>query len=495
MEYMRRMSPRREWMWVGLLALAWALGPLLPALLRGEIPGQPWTDLYPSVWGMAVLAEAWPALPTHTDWLGAPAGIGFWYSSPLHGWLGAPLTRLAGAPTAYTATLVAARAATVMVAFGCFRTGLGFSGALGAAFAYGASPFFHGYAVEGIVEGTDGWTLPLWVWALRRERPGLAGLAFGLVLWSSWYLGMVACALAAAWGFFRRSAWVSAAIGLLVAAPALYAFLGAFDAAPLDPALRRAMGAPLGWRRPGFTAGVQPFALNTWLGLSLPTLALLSARRAPLLALGALGTAILSTGWGPWWELPPLAMVRFPYRWHAGSLLLLAALAGLSLDRWPRLWWLPWLEGFCLSPIEPILPGAPRAQPAIYDRVSGPLLLELPGPVAMPPGELNPSRPRARHWLYGQLAHGAASPWVPDFNGVNPAGEAPWLRGFRSWDRLAEGPPEVPDLAAARAAGVSQLLLHRDELRQLPALEQALRAGGAVELAREGKLVLWGLGG
>ena len=60
----------------------------------------------------------------------------------------------------------------------CFSRPLRHCYVLMAARAWGLAParhhcsaiyivlFFHGYAVEGIVEGTDGWTLALWAWAL-----------------------------------------------------------------------------------------------------------------------------------------------------------------------------------------------------------------------------------------------------------------------------------------------------------------------------------------
>jgi hypothetical protein len=150
------------------VAVAWAVGPALPALAHGELIGQPYTDLYPAVWALGVVAQAWPALPTHTDWLGAPGGMGFYAASPIHGWLGAPLYWLGGPAFAYDLGVVAARAATILAAYGCYRARprdrrlhpdhvpLGLTGALAAAMIYGASPFFQGYSVEGILEGVDG---------------------------------------------------------------------------------------------------------------------------------------------------------------------------------------------------------------------------------------------------------------------------------------------------------------------------------------------------
>jgi hypothetical protein len=479
-------------------AAAWALLPALPALLRGELIGSPYTDLYPSVWGLAWFAQQQPGFPTFTTALGAPAGMPFYFSSPLHGWVGTPAFWLGGAAFAYNLTLLAARFATVAVSFGCFRaSGLGVRGAIAAAAVYGASPFFHGYAVEGIVEGTDGWTLPLWAWiVLRRERAG-AVAAFALVVISSWYLGMAACLIALGWGLRQRLAWVSMAGGLVLASPFLYSFVGGFSAAaPLPDAIRAAMGAPLDLVAPGILPGLNPFALNTWVGVSTLVLAGIGARTRPGLAIGAIACAVLSLGRGPWYDLPVLEAVRFPYRWHAGTLFCLAPLVGLAVDRLGRAWLalLPLAEGLLLSRVEPVLPSSPAQVPPIYDAVDADVLLEVPGPVGMPPGEINRSRPRARYLLYYQAQHGAVSPWAPDFNGVAATLPAPWLATFSSWDPLLKAERVAPDLVGARGAGVSQVMVHRDELGgNADAFEHALTEAGAVEQAREDQTVLFRL--
>lgn len=485
--------------WVLLLAVAWAVLPLLPALLRGEIPGAPWTDLYPSVWGLGWFAAHQPGLPTFAPELAAPTGMPFYYSSPLHGWAGAPLVAWSGAAAAYVVTLVAARAATVLAAWGALRAlGLGGAGALGGALVYGASPYFHGYAVEGIVEGTDGWALALWVWAVARDRRVAAAAALALAVASSWYLGMVTCTLAAGWGLTRRTAWWSLA-GLVLAAPLVWRFVSvASGVEPLDAAVRAAMGARLGWAPPGVGAGVNPFALTTWVGGVAPLLALvgLAAPQHRGWALAVAGCGALSLGVGPWYDWPVLEQVRFPYRWHAGTLWGLAVLAGAGVDRLGRRWLalLPPIEGLLLSPIEPVLPGAPATVPAIYDEVRGPILLEVPGPLALPPGEVNLSRPRARYLLHHQLHHGAATPWAPDFNGLAAAPEAPWLDSFRAWDPLAGRDPLPPEVDAAAAAGVTQVMVHRDELRaRAEAFEAALAAAGARRVHEDGQRSLWAL--
>lgn len=480
-----------------MLGLAWAVGPLLPPILAGNIPGTPWTDLYPSVWGLAGFARAQPGFPTFTTALAAPAGMPFYFSSPLHGWAAWPAISLFGPVVAYTVTLCAARLATVLCAFGALRAlGLGGSGALTGAVVYGASPFFHGYAVEGIVEGTDGWALAWWAWMVARDRRGWATLALATTILSSWYLGMVACAGAAAWGLGRRTAWWSL-LGLVLTAPMLVGFLGAAGgASPLEDDVRRAMGAPLGWKLPGSQPGTNPFALTAWVGAITPILALFAVPRRPGWAVAVLVCAGLSLGMGPIYDLPVFASVRFPYRWHAGTLLGLAVLAGTTVDALRARWVAPAIlaEGLLLSPVEPIVPGAPAEVPAIYDAVTGPLLLEVPGPVALPPGKVNPSRPRARYLLYYQLHHGASSPWAPDFNGIGGTKNAPWLATFSAWDPILDGDDVPPDVAGARASGVTQVMVHRDELRgRATAFEAALLAAGAEQTGEEGPLALYRL--
>ncbi len=477
---------------VVLVAVLWAILPLLPALLRGELPGSPYTDLYPSVWGLDVFTSGLPGLVTHTTRMGAPGGIGFYYSSPLHGLLGWPVHALAGPDAAYVATLVVARAATVWFCWE-WLVDLGRPPipALAGALLFGASPFFHGYAAEGIVEGTDGWALALWAWMVSARRPVAAAFALGLCILASWYLGMVACALAALAALRLPTARWSL-LGFLVAPVAFSAFHGAFGGnAPLDDTLRAAMGAPFGFATPWFLGGT-PFALNTFVGVSAVVIGVLARHRSPVFVAGALLCLVLSTGRGPWWHLPVLEMVRFPYRWHAGTLLCLAALVSAMEVR--AVWlFLPWLEGLLLGPIHPVVPGAPRELPTVYEAVTPTVLLELPGPLALPPGVPNPSRPRARWFLYAQLQTGAASPWTLDFNGIAHDGDAVWLDSFRSWDRALGVEPIAPDLVGARDAGVHQAMVHRDLYgpERAARLEAALVAGGAFLAEEDGERALY----
>ena len=262
------------------------------------------------------------------------------------------------------------------------------------------------------------------------------------------------------------------------------------------------MGAPIRVPTPGLQAGVQPFALTAYVGWVLGGAALLAARDHRWLAGAVLIPAVLSLGTGPWYELPVLDALRFPYRWHAATLALLALLAGRTADRWGWGWLLgPMIvvEGVLLSPVEPFLPGASATVPALYASVEGPVL-EVPGPVTLPPGVINPSRLRSRALLYFQTAHRQPSPWVPDFNSVGVEGDTALVDPFRSWDRLEirhngrTEPAGLPPgtLEALQDAGVRHVVLDRKELGEARTrrLEQALEARGAVPSAADDRRVL-----
>jgi len=500
----RQAAPRRLTAWLVLLTLCQALLPAVPAVLRGELLGQPFTDLYPSIWGLWAFAHAPGTLPTHTFWLGAPDGMGFYYSSPLHGWLARGMLPLLSLPATWNLLVVGSRVATVALSWAAARAwGLRPVGAATGVVIFACSPFFSGYAVEGIVEGTDGWTLALWALAVGARRPVLSIVAMALTILSSWYLGAAALLLAVLVAPWRRTALWSL-LGLLPAAPFIAAFTSAFPgAAPLDATVRAAMGAPLSLRPPGILPGANPFALTTWVGLVVPLLLLLGRSR---LALLALLPALLSLGRGPWYDLPVLELLRFPYRWHAATLAILALAAGRVADGWQhrgRRWvaWLPPLllaEATLLSPIEPVIPGAPADHPAILAEVDSPVL-DIPGPVAMPAGQINRSRPRARYLLWDQVVHQQPSPWVPDFNGVGVVAERPALDAIAGWDRLvSDDAPDAVDPATLqwlRTAGVGQIMVHRRELGQerSEALARALAAAGLTLQATEGDRQLWRL--
>ncbi len=477
---------RLGWALVGLLALLWGVGLALPALLQGQLIGHPYTDLYPSVWGLQWFVSHQPSIPTVASELAWPDGMGFYYSSPLHGWVAWPLLALGTPlPWAYNLTLLAARVAGPLLAFAWLRAeNAKPAGAVAGAVLFGCAPMFHGYAVEGIVEGTDAWTLALWGLLVARRRFVPSLLAFALVVASSWYLGLAGLLVALVRAREHRVVSISALGGLLLAAPLWYLFSTAFpEAAPLPLDVRAAMGTSMQVPSPGVQPGLQPFAATGYLGWIALVLFLMGARWKPWLAGGAAGCWLLALGVGPWYELPGLEMVRFPYRLVAASLFLGAPVVALVVGR-HRWGWaaapLILVEFLLLSPVEPLLPSAPVELPGAYAEVESKVLLEVPGPVAMPPGEINRSRPRARYLLYHQAFHGAASPWAPDFNGVANGEQAPWLASWRALDPL-ENPaePAAPDVSALESQDISQVMLHPKELgTRVDLARAALEAAG-----------------
>lgn len=484
-----RLSLSHGWWAAAALALIWGVGPALPALLQGQLIGQPYTDLYPSVWGMWAFSQSGAFLPEYTQQLAAPEGMPFYYSSPLHGWFAAPLMSWLGVPSTWNLGVILARIATVLCAFGAARAwGLRPAGALIAAAAFGCSPFFQGYAVEGIVEGLDGWTLALFLWATRAKRDALAVLAFGLCLLSSWYLGAVVCLMAAMLG---PRAWAQGVGGLLIALPGLVAFTSFTpDLAPLSPEIRAAMGTDISMWTPGLAEGLNPFAKTSWLGFVLPLCALLAVRERPWWAAAGLVFFVLSFGVGPWFSVPPFSAIRFPYRFHAGTLVVLGGLAGLVAQRWRFGAWLApviVLEGLLLSPIEAILPGSPAELDTAYAELQGQALLDLPGPIAVPPGEINRSRARARWFLYQQVGHGMGTPWAPDFNNVGVATQDD-LDSLRALDPLSKQP--VP-LALVIPETVDWIVLHPQELHHRSSEAERLLQEAGWHRVRGGERELW----
>jgi hypothetical protein len=422
--------------------------------------------------------------------------MGYAYSSPIKGWLAVVLIPIFGLTNAWNLLVIAARAATVLCAYGAARAwALPPRGALAAAAVFGCSPFFHGYAVEGIAEGTDGWTLALWLWALGRRRFRLAAIPFALTIVSSWYLGMVACLLAAmALLKDRRVAW--SALGFVLAAPALVQFFSAFSGGePLNATIRAAMGAHLVIPNPGIGPGTNPFAMNAYVGFTVMAAALASRTRW---VLAAAIPAFLSLGIGPIYDLPIAEMVRFPYRWHAATLVLLAPAVGIAASRFRWGGWLGALiviEGLVASPVEPWLPGADANIPAYVAHIDGPVL-ELPGPLAMAPGRINRSRHRAQYLMFYQTAHRQPSPWVPDFNsvGVRDTEHADVIATFTALDKLSGLPlPENLPLKGLAAMGVEYVVLHHRELghSRRTLVESEMKAAGWTSLFDDSGASVW----
>lgn len=490
---------------LGLGLAALAVG---PALVAGEAPGHGLTDLWPAIWAFDEAARAFPGVVTHTERLAAPAGMAVWLAAPLKAWLFAPFTLAFGAIPSFSLALGAARAATVgLAAWAARGAGRGPAGQWAFAIAAGAAPFWWGPAWEGIVEGVDGWALFLYLGAEARRRRGLAAAALGLCALSSWYLGAIAVFWLLVAAVADRRA-LRAAPGLLLAAPALLAFLHAFPGVGADvPGLHAAMGS-LHPPEPPFWARAAPavFGRSPWPG-PLPCLlavaAALRSRRATLLLGAAVLAAVLSTGRGPWWAFPVLDWMRFPDRFLGAALVGVAAAAARAVDalaathpgRARLLLVLLLADALLLAPQPPALPAGGRPDTTLLSGLPpGAILLDLPGPLSLPPGAPNGSRARARAVLGAQLGTTLRSPFAPDFNGLAAADGLPGAP-FGA-DPLLPGAPAAipPDLIAeGRQRGIHAVRVRGAELgrRRAADLEQALSSNGFREIARDGPTSLW----
>jgi len=485
-------SARRGWAYAFILAALWGVLPAIPTLLSGELLGHPWTDLYPSVWGMWWFASEQSlvvptTLPMFVQGLGAPDGIPFFYSSTIHGALATPLLSIFSVVDTWNILTILARIATVVASYAAAKAwGLKSDGALVAAAVFACSPFFHGYAVEGIVEGVDGWPIALWLWAVGTRKQVLSGVFFALTIVSSFYMAATAMVLAV---FIGPRCWVGVALGLVLSSPVLYGFTSSFAGdSSVSPEVRSSMGTSISlWSPALFTDGIQPFAKTSWLGFTAGFLATISGLRYRRAAALGLLFWFLSFGIGPVYELPLFSELRFPYRFHAGTLIVMALLVGRWADT-PKInslrhlkgWILAAIivvEGLLLGPIEPVIPGSPGDVDQVHSMEAGAIVLDIPGPVAMEPNVRNPSRIRAKHFLYGQTLTGTKSPWVPDFNSVGVvSAEHPELIAVRQFDPLVsdEMPTSLPSLD-----WVDGIILHPEELNgRADTIEQMLLESG-----------------
>ena len=147
----------------------------------------------------------------------------------------------------------------------------------------------------------------------------------------------------------------------------------------------------------------------------------------------ALIPLILSFGIGA--DLPILSFVRFPYRWHLATMVLIGFAIAQVLER-KNWWWFPFLvllDFLLLSPIDLLIPTAPANIPTIYQHLDRPVL-DIPGPLALPAGTANPSRERASYLLYAQLFHKQPSLWSQDFNTLHTPN--PSFESWQSWDPI-----------------------------------------------------------
>ena len=415
------------------ISLFWALVPMLPALWQGELAGSPYTDLYFSVWSVHIPWMDDGSLFS-SSWINYPNGQSIYssaYLKSIFSWLLSPLCSPA---QSYNILLFASRFAGPVVAFFAIRAwGYRETAATGFAVFVGMSPYLHGYAVEGIIEGVDVWPLALWLWACTTKRISYMVSSLALCIIMSWYLGAAACLLAIILARKDKRILYSL-LGIILASPAIWMFVQThptMGAIPLD--VRSSMSAEWGIPTPNGFSNENPFAKNNYIGWC-AFIALFQWRTARW----ALIPLALSFGFGS--DMPILSAVRFPYRWHLATMVLVGfAIADvLQKKNWT---WFPFVilaEFLLLSNINIFIPSSPAALPEIYTHLNRPIL-DIPGPLSFPPGVSNPSRERSFYLLYAQLYHKQPSLWPQDFNALHPTEET-WSN-WKTWDPIQKEKP------------------------------------------------------
>jgi hypothetical protein len=398
------------------IAFIWALVPLLPAILQSDLAGSPYTDLYPSVWSLWA-TENWIKNDGLITLLNHPSGTKWYPNSLITGLLAQPILWFLSISSTFNLLLFVSRFATTFsfyLAAGAF--GIQHSGRMFFMVLVGCSPFLHGFAVEGIIEGCNAWAIGFWLWAIGNKRYHLAIVFFLLGVLSNWYYGAVLCLLCICFAVKDRKVLLSF-IGLILCIPFVSMFLesaGQMIQIPSD--IRQKMGFQWGVPTPNLLSDNNPFAITTYLGWITIIAAFTSQKKYLWFALIPF---ILSIGWPFLYNFPILEWIRFPYRWHIATLIFLG-LAGGTAQIITKYKWIPYLlllENILLSPIDFILPSSSSEYPAYVSKINGPIL-ELPGPLYRLPGDINPSRPRNKRILYYQTKHQQPSGWSLDFNGL-----------------------------------------------------------------------------
>ena len=259
-----------------LLSLCWAIIPAIPALYEHAIIGSPHTDLYSSIWSL--YAPWFSSDPIfHTTMLAYPEGMPLYSSALLKSLIAAPLSLFLAPHHIYNFLLILSRFLGPFLSFFAARAwGYKETSALGFALFFGAAPYFHGYAVEGIIEGVDAWPLALWLWSAALGKRTFMALSLALCVLCSWYLGAAACLLTILLSIERRDILFSFA-GLLLSGPFVLIFIQNFPsmgAIPLDVRAQLCMDTSL--PTPNIISEFNPFAKTNYIGWIAASCALFS---------------------------------------------------------------------------------------------------------------------------------------------------------------------------------------------------------------------------
>lgn len=446
------------------LALAFVVGltvaPLVPGLLRGEIPGHPTSDLVDHVqgswwFGGEVLAGRFPR---EVRGFLHPDGGALWYPDPVGALIALP-ARGWGPFAAHAVTLVVQGALGAAVAFVAARRWLSRGAAVLAASVIAASGYGWALVHSGVSEYLGTWAVTAfvfaWVEAIEaRRRPvaAVAAAALALAGAQAFYYAVFCATFAGCTllvDVLRRRAVPWALAGAILAVGlAPVAGLGAVAQSTFGPGSAIDPATAPGFR-PSVPPGTDPWtfvapwdtyhpdtpALGNpgileanplpWLALALALWGARGARWAPAAALWfvlALGPSLAGFGADKplgvriplpgalLWLVPgsPYLSVHHPYRMVAVTLPLLGWLAGRGLER--------------------LVPAARRDLVGVVAAlvVVGQIAAFSPAPlplVTTPPPDLGP---------YADLPPGAVLDWPPDLRGPNRA---------YAWAALGHGHP------------------------------------------------------
>lgn len=449
----RRPAPR-DVVACGAMVLL-AVLPLLPALLRGDVPGHPTSDLVDhaqgSWWfGGELLAGRFPR--AISGFL-APDGGALWYPDPIGALLALPF-RPFGPFAAHTATIVLQLALGAAVAWAAARRRLSFGGALVAAAVIGPNGYAWSLVHSGVSEYLGAWAVTAfvfaWVDAVEGDRRAavVSAVALAVAGLQAFYDGLFVAtfAVVVAVGAARRSPPWSRLAGALVVGmiPVLLAAIAArstFGAgAAIDPATAPGFRpvvppgtdpwsfvVPWDWYHPDTPALGNPGILEAnplpWVALGLAVVGLRGAAWAP----AAIAWAVLSLGpslalFGAdrplgvriplpaalLWATPAFEGVHHPYRMVVVTLPVLGWLAGRGLER------------LVDEPRRTVVGIAAAAA------IVGQIALASPAPLPLV------ATPRPDTTRYEGLPDGIVLDWPPDLRGPNRA---------YAWAALAHGRP------------------------------------------------------
>ena len=403
------------------LSVCWALIPTIPMLWMNNwdgILGFPYTDLYPSVWSLWAFSHSdW----MHTNVLNYPKGMGWYPPSIIHAFIAIPLQNIVEMGTLYNILLIFFRFLCPLLTYLAARSWeVSHKGSLLITVVFACSPFCHGFAVEGIIEGLNAWTIPLWLYFCGiRHRTGMIA-SFALCCISNWYFGACISVMTIIIAL-RRMDVLWSFVGLFLVAPFVWLFVSAWSTImPLGSQLQQDMSISVMDFLPNFTMLPTPLAKNNYISWIVLMILLFHRHRDMWIIFVPLLLSLNILGW-----LPLFEHIRFPYRFHAMTLLLVGYFAAPYIKKnWVIYAIL--IEQIMVGGLNFFIPVQKARSNGNYEQVDGPVL-HLPGTFAMSPGVVNPARKRYQEILLAQMQHQQPLQNKGDFNSL----EGEWI--FDIW--------------------------------------------------------------